>query len=146
MTQMDARVDHRLLDGGHLFQETLGLFGRAEAHDPLDTGPVVPAAVEDDDLTGSREVGEVALDVHLRALPIGRRRQGDDPEDAGADPFGDGLDGAALAGAVTALEDDADLGAGRLDPLLHGHELFVQTAHLALVVLGRHPFMGGGLR
>src|SRR5690349_22889451 len=38
-------------------------------------------------------------------------------------PFDDPLDRAALARRVPPLEDDAHLGPGRLDPLLHGHEL-----------------------
>ncbi len=40
---------------------------------------------------------------------LGGRGQRDDAEHPGADPVGDGLDRAALPGAVTALEDDADL-------------------------------------
>ncbi len=131
----DPGLDHGPLDGRCLLEEPLGLLGRAEAHDPLDAGAVVPAAIEDDDLAGSREVLDVALDVHLRLLALRRRRQGHDLEDARADPLGDALDGAALAGGVTALEHDADLGAGRFDPFLHGHELAVKAAHLALVLL-----------
>ena len=45
------------------------------------------------------------------------------------------LDRASLAGRVPPLEDDAHLGAGTLDPLLHGHELAVQAAQLPLVLL-----------
>ena len=36
-----------------------------EAHDPFDTAAVVPAAVEDHDLAGGREVRNVPLHVHL---------------------------------------------------------------------------------
>jgi hypothetical protein len=43
-----------------------------KAHHRLHAGPVVPAAVEDHDLAGGREVGEVALDVHLRLLALVR--------------------------------------------------------------------------
>ena len=56
LEQDDAGVDHRFLDGRHLLQEPLGLLGRAEAHHPLDARAVVPAAVEDHDLAGRREV------------------------------------------------------------------------------------------
>ena len=112
----------------HQLEEPFGLLRRAEAHDPLDAGPVVPTAVEDHDLAGRREVRDVALEVHLRLLPLGRGGQGHDPEHPRADPFGDPLDRAALAGGVPALEHDADLGPGRLDPLLHGDQLAVQDA------------------
>ena len=88
----------------------LGLLLGAEPHHPLDAGAVVPTAVEDHDLAGGREVRQVALDVHLRLLALGRRRQRHDAEHARADPLGDRLDRAALAGGVPALEHDADLG------------------------------------
>ena len=123
---------------GSDLEEPLGLLLGAEAHDPLDAGAVVPAAVEDDDLPGGREVGDVALDVHLRLLALGGRGEGDDAERPGAHPLGDRLDGAALAGGVAALEDDADLGARRLHPLLERDDLAVQLAELALVLLALH--------
>jgi hypothetical protein len=140
----DARVDHRLLDCGQHGEEALRLLFGAEAHDALDPGPVVPAAVEDDDLPRGGEVRDVALHVHLGLLALGRRGQRHDPEDAGAHPLGDRLDRAALAGAVAALEDDADLRAGRLHPLLEGDELGVERAQLPLVGLALHlPFWLG---
>ena len=127
----DPAVDHRLLDGRHLLQEPVRLLGRAEAHHPLDAGAVVPAAVEDHDLAGRREVADVALDVHLGPLALGRGGQGDDLEHARADALGDPLDRAALAGGVAALEHDAHPRTRRLDPLLHRDELAMELAHLA---------------
>ena len=100
-----------------LLEEALGLLLGAEAHHPLDAGAVVPAAIEDHDLARRREVPDVALDVHLRLLALGRRGERHHAEDPWADALGDPLDRAALAGRVPTLEDDADLGAGRLDPL-----------------------------
>ena len=113
----------------------------AEAHDRLDAGAVVPAAVEDHDLAGRGEVRDVALDVHLRLLALGRRGERDDAEDARADALGDPLDRAALARRVAPFEDDADLRPGRLDPLLEGDELAVQALQLLLVAL-RPSFPG----
>ena len=110
----------------------------AEAHDVFDAGAVVPAAVEDDDFAGGREMLDVALHVHLRLLAIGRRRQRDDPEDARAHPLGDGLDRTALAGRVAALEDDDDPQPFLLDPVLQAAELRLQLAQLLLVVLSLH--------
>src|SRR5207248_2674523 len=74
---------------------------------------------------------------------LSRRRERHDTEDAGTDALGDGLDRAALAGAVAPLEDDADLGSGGLDPLLHRNEFSVQHAEFGLVLLPRH--LGAGL-
>ena len=93
----------------------------AEAHHVLDAGAVVPAAVEDHDLARGREVLDVALHVHLRLLAVRGRGQRHEAEDARADALGDGLDRAALAGRVAALEDDDDAQALVLDPLLQVH-------------------------
>ena len=84
------------------------LLGGAEAHHLLDPGAVVPGAVEDRDLSGGGQVGDVALEVPLRLLALGRRRQRDDAADPRRDVLGDPLDHAALAGGVAALEDDRD--------------------------------------
>ena len=62
----------------------------------------------------------------------------------GLHALGDGLDRAALARGVASLEDDADLGAGRLHPLLQGDELGVQLAQLGLVRLALHLRPGSG--
>ena len=75
----------------------------------------------------------VALHVHLALLAVGRRRQRHHPEHARADALGDRLDGAALAGAVAPLEDDADLEALVHDPLLQLDQLDVQLGELLAV-------------
>ena len=74
----------------------------------FNTGTVVPAAVEDHDFAGRREVLDVALEKQLALLPLGRRGQGDDPEYAWADSFGNRANGAAFAGCVTAFEGNYD--------------------------------------
>jgi len=69
----------------------------------------------------------VALDVHLRLFPLGRRGQRDDAENPRADALGDRLDDAALAGAVAAFEHNAGLEAFVDGPQLQLDELRVQT-------------------
>ena len=115
--EMDARVDHRLLDRRDLLEEPLRLLLGAEPHHGLDAGAVVPAPVEDHDLTGGGQVRDVPLHVHLGLLALGRCGQRDHPEDPRADAFGDRLDRAALAGGVPAFEDDADLRARSPSPI-----------------------------
>ena len=90
--QQDPRVDHRLLDRRCHRQEVLRLLLGAEPHHPLDAGAVVPAAVEDHDLPRGGEVRDVPLDVHLRLLAFGGRRQRDDAERPRAHALGDRLD------------------------------------------------------
>jgi hypothetical protein len=63
---------------------------------------------------------------------------GNDPEHPRAHPLGDPLDRASLPGGVPALEHDADLGPGLLDPLLHRHQLTMQDPHLPLILLALH--------
>ena len=78
---------------------------------------------------------QVALDVHLLFLALGRRGQGDDAKHARADALGDRLDRAALAGAVAAFEHDADLQPLVLHPPLELDQLDVQPLELPVVVL-----------
>src|SRR5829696_2118630 len=81
---------------------------------------------------------EIALDVHLGFLAFRRRRQRHDTEYPRADPFGDALDGPALAGRITPFEHNADLCARGFYPLLELDQLLLQRRQLALEFLGRH--------
>ena len=81
---------------------------RAEAHDPLDAGAVVPASVQQHHLAGRRQMGDVALEIPLGPFSLGRRRERDDTRDPRAHALGDPLDGAALAGRIAALEEHDD--------------------------------------
>src|SRR3954465_2047718 len=74
LDQPGAVVDQELLDRGAELQEPLVLLGRAETHDVLDAGAVVPAAVEDHHLAAGREAFDVALHVHLALFAVRRRR------------------------------------------------------------------------
>src|SRR5258708_15768553 len=131
-------LDEELLDDRTEFKKALVLLGRAEAHDVFDPGAVVPAPVEDHDLAAGRKALDIALHVHLGLLPIGRRGQRHDAEDARADPLGDGLDRAALARRVTTFEHDDDPLAGSLDPVLKAAEILLKFAELLLVGLALH--------
>ena len=111
---------------------------RREAHHALDARAVVPTAVEQHDLARGGEVLDVALEVPLRALPLGGRGQGDDAADAGVEVLRHPLDRAALARGVASLEHDDETRAGRLDPLLHLDELGLHPQQLGLVDRLRH--------
>src|ERR1700675_2366736 len=80
-------------------------------------------------------MGDIALEIPLGLLTLGRRRQRDDPGDPRAHPLGDALDRPALAGRVAALEHDDDLQALVADPFLELHELDLEPAQLREVVL-----------
>ena len=123
---------------GHWCRNRSVLFGGAEAEHVLDAGAVVPAAIEEHDLAGRRQVGDVALEVPLRLLALGRARQRDDAGDARVEVLGDALDRAALAGGVATFEDDHDAAARDPHPLLHLHELGLEAQQLGLVDGARH--------
>jgi hypothetical protein len=108
LDQLDAGLDHPLLEHRAELEEAAVLLLAAEPHHELHAGPVVPAAVEDHDLAGGGKVGQVALQVELGLLAVRRRRQGDLAEDARADALGDRPDGASLAGGVPSFEHDDD--------------------------------------
>ena len=141
LEQDHARVDDCLLDEGNELEEPGRLLFRAKAHDRFDPGAVVPASIEDHDLTPGGKVGDVALHVHLRAFTLVGGGQCDDPEDPGAHPLGEPLDDAALSRGVPALEHDAHLGVLLHDPALQVHELDLQALELLLVLLASH--LGG---
>ena len=80
----------------------------AEAHDALDAGAVVPAAVEQDDFAARRQVLDVALEIPLAALHLARFLERHDAGAARVQVLHEALDRAALAGRVAPLEDDDD--------------------------------------
>jgi hypothetical protein len=131
----NAGLDDGFLDPRRQLKKALHLLHRAELHDPLDAGAVVPAAIEDHDFARGGQVSHIALNIHLRLLALGRRGQRDDAIDARADPLRDRLDDAALAGAVSAFEHDNDFQSLGDDPELQLDQFAVQLGELALVVL-----------
>src|SRR6266498_4203633 len=99
--------------------------------------PVVPASVEQHDLTRGREMLDIPPEVPLAALPFGRRRECGDTREARVEVLADPLDRAPLAGRVPPLEDDHYPGALRAYPFLQLDQLALQPEQLRLVDLLR---------
>ena len=93
-------------------QELRVLLLGAEAHDVLHPRPVVPTPVEQDDLAGRGQMGDVALEVPLRLLRVRGLAEGDDATATGIQRLGNALDRPALSSGVTALEQHDELLAG----------------------------------
>ena len=55
---------------------------RAESHDVLDAGAVVPTAVEQHHFARRREMGDVTLEIPARLVAFAGASQGDDAADA----------------------------------------------------------------
>ena len=130
-----AGAHQQLLEARGRAHEVLVLRVGAEAHHPLDAGAVVPAAVEQDHLPRRRQVGDVALEVPLGLLALGRGAEGDRAHDPRVGPLADPLDHAALAGGVAPLEEDGDPQPGVDDPFLQLDQLGLQALQLLLVLL-----------
>jgi hypothetical protein len=129
--EREAALVQHLLEQRGLAQEDLVLALGAEAHHPLDAGAVVPGPVEQHDLPGGRELGDVAVEVPLAALGLRGLGQRDDPGGARVEVLHEPLDRAALARGVAALEQDHVLGAGVLRPVLELQQLDLQLVLLS---------------
>ena len=104
LQQHDAIVDQQLLEHRRLLQESLVLRVGAEAHHFFHAGTVVPAAVHQQDFAGGRQVRHITLEIPLRAFAVAGLWQGQDMAVAWIEELGDGVDHAALAGSVAALD------------------------------------------
>src|SRR3954465_2218978 len=124
-------------------EEFLVLLVRAEAHDALDAGAIVPAAVEQHDFAAGGKMGHVALEIPLGAFALVGSRQRGDPADPRVKALGDALDDPALAGGVAALEEDDHLELFVLDPVLQLHQLALHPEQLLEVDA---PIERSGLR
>src|ERR1700733_7157910 len=132
LDELDPRARQHVLEVGTRAHELLVLALGAEAHHPFDAGAVVPGSVEQHHLTSGREVLDVALEVPLASLALGRRRQRDDAAHPRVRALGDALDHAALPRGVAPLEDHDDLQSLGAHVLLHDHELALELQQLLL--------------
>ena len=128
-SRIPSSTSMRLEDGG-LVEEAAILLRVAEAHHPLDSGLVVPRAVQQHDLAGSGQVVDVALEVPLGPLCARSERAAPRFWQPGVEVLGDSFDGAALAGGISAFEKHHNPGAGLADPFLHLHQFRLQSEQL----------------
>ena len=112
--------------------EVLG-FG-TEAHHSLDTGAIVPTAVEEHDLSSGGQVGHVTLEVPLCFFALRGCGEGHHPAHAGVQTLGDSLDGATFAGGIASLEEGHDSQSPVAHPFLEFHQLHLKTAQLLVIV------------
>src|SRR2546426_1475134 len=130
----DVRARQHPFEAWRGFQERLVFFGRAILHDEFDAGPVVPAAIEQNDLARRWQVTGKALEVPLRLLAVARLAKGHDAHFTRAEVLGDAFDRPVLAGGVPAFEycqhseSCSDHLAVQLD------QLYLQTPQLARVI------------
>jgi hypothetical protein len=135
---VDPVLDEQALDVGDLLHEPLVLGRDAEPHHPFHPGAGIPGPIEQHNLAGGGQVGEVALEVPLGALALARLLQRHHPGPAWVQVLGEPLDRAPLAGGVAALEHDNQPLAGGLEPVLELQQLDLQQPLGPLVLLAPH--------
>jgi hypothetical protein len=127
----DPRADQHAFKFGDGAEELLHLLLRAEAHDAFHARAIVPAAVEQHDLTCGRQMADIALEIPLRLFAAIGRGQGGHAADTRIEPLGDALDRAALAGGIAPLEQDDNLEALALHPVLKADQFILQGEEFA---------------
>ena len=143
LDEMDAAAREVALELGDLAHEFEILLVAAESHDPLDARPVVPGAVEHHDLALRREVFDVALEIPLATLFLGRFLKGDDSGAPRIEMFHETLDSAAFPRRVSSFEEDHDPLPAPADPGLELEQLDLETVFFPLVVAARHEVFIG---
>src|SRR6516165_244130 len=108
LDQPNPAVHYVFLNRGTQIEEALVLRLCAKAHDVFDTGPVIPAAVKDDDFARCRETLNVALHKHFSLFAVRRRGQCSHSKDPWAYPLGNSLDRTTLARGIASFEQDDD--------------------------------------
>jgi hypothetical protein len=99
------------------------------------------SGAEQHDLPGRGQVRDVALEVPLGALALGRLLQRHHPRPARVEVLHEPLDRAALARRVAPLEQDDDAGAGVLHPVLQLQQLDLQQPLGLLVLRAGEPLV-----
>src|SRR6516164_8993136 len=103
---LNPSTDQHVLQWQHLFQEALIFTVRAETHHPFDARPVVPTAIEQDQLLRRWQIRDIALKVPGGAILVGRLAERHDPRLARAEMLDDAFDRAVLPARIPALEYD----------------------------------------
>src|SRR6516225_3773674 len=86
---LNSGTDQHVFQWQHFFQETLIFTGRAETHHSFDARPVVPTAIEQDQLLRRRQIRDIALKVPGGAILVGRLPERHDPRLAWAEMLDD---------------------------------------------------------
>ncbi len=106
----------------------------------LDAGSVVPASIQDDDLAGSGQLRDVALEVPAGEFAVGRLPERHDSRVSWAPVRDDVLDDVVLASSIPSFDEQQHLLATCDHMALKLDEFDLQQAHLGLVLaIGDRP-------
>ena len=138
LEQPYARTGPHAFEFRYLAHELEVFICRAEIHHALNTRAVVPGPVEHNDLTRSRQVLDIALEIPLALFFFAWFLQCDDAGAAWIQVFHETLDRAALAGGIAPFGQHDDLLAAILYPFLDFQELDLKRRFLAFVDVAPH--------
>jgi hypothetical protein len=141
--ERDAVVREQSLELRHLPEESLILLVGTEAHDLLNPGAVIPRAVEQDDLPGSRQVRYVAPEIPLPTFALSGDIKCGNPRRPGIQVLHEALDGTALTSSIPALEDNHKAAARILHPILQLEQFDLEQPFLVLIFLMAQPLSIG---
>ena len=125
-------------------EEVLVFLVGAEAHHAFDAGAIIPAPVEQHDLSAGGQMEGIALEIPLAALALRGRRQRHGAADPGIETLGDAFDDAALARRIPPLEDDDQFQLLGDDPILKLDQFALQAQQFLEIEAARNrPFLRG---
>jgi hypothetical protein len=143
LEEVNAVRDNKAFKSRHFFQKGFMLFGRAKSEYLLDARPVVPGAIERDELAGCWEMRDISLEIPLPTLGLARFWQSDVAGGARVHVLAEREDRAAFAGSITPLKQAYDTIAGVLKPVLHLDELNLQLLNrLRIFIAGQFVAIG----
>src|SRR6266404_129171 len=135
LDELNAAIDQVLFHHRAEIEKPPVFLLRAETHHVLDTGAVVPAAIENHYLTGCWEETHVPLEVDHRLLAVGWCRQRDLPKHARADTLSDRFDHPTLTRSIPTFEKHDDAEPLAFDPFLNLTQTCLKFSQFKLVVL-----------
>ncbi len=133
LDQDDAGTDEHALEIRTGHQELVVFFVGAETHNLLDAGAVVPTPIKKDHFTGGGQVGDIPLEVPLRAFSFGWLCECDNPHRTRVGPLENAFYRTSLASSVSAFEDHTHLEALVTYVTLQLHQFALQTQQLRFV-------------
>ena len=126
LDQVHAAAHQMALELRGLAHELGVLFVGAKAHHPLDTGAVVPTAVQQHNFAARGQVLHIALKVPLAALHFAGFFQRHHACSARVQVLHETLDGTALAGRIAPFKQNHDALPGFFNPGLQFEQLHLQ--------------------
>jgi hypothetical protein len=143
MRMMPDRPSSRS-NSGTVLKNSSSVRFSAKAHQSLNPSAIIPAAVEQNDLTGARKLRDVALETPLGTLPLGRRCQYHRSTDARVKRSSHSPDRAAPARCIAALKQHDDFEFFAQHTVLELHELVLQSQHFLEIKAAVERFLPWG--